>query len=77
MEGIIETIIKERDDYRIVKCENKDGNKWTTDESGLVWATNITYYDVECKNCDYVQHSNQGNIVSHLKIMHDKEFDDQ
>jgi len=66
--SIVRTIIKERDDYKFIKCFDKVGNEW---------ATNITYFEVECKNCDFVQHGNRdGNIVSHLKLIHSKEYQD-
>jgi len=65
---IVRTIIKERDDYKFIKCFDKVGNEW---------ATNITYFEAKCKNCDFVQHGNRsGNIISHLKLIHNKEYED-
>ena len=64
---IVRTIIKERDDYKFIKCFDKVGDEW---------ATNITYFEAECKNCDYVQHGNRENIIEHLKLAHNKEYED-
>ena len=61
MNQIIQTIIKENDDIRIVKCFDKIGN---------VWAKNITTYNAECKHCDFVQVQNRNDIIGHLKIVH-------
>ena len=58
---LIQTIEKENCDVRIVKCQQLDGYK-------------VTYWNVECKHCDYVQECNRGNIILHLKVMHDLEW---
>lgn len=67
MKQIIETVIKERDDYRFVKI---------FDEEGYEGVSNITSYNAECKHCDFVQVSNSGNIISHLKNVHGIEYVD-
>jgi hypothetical protein len=67
MNQIVQTITKERDDYRIVKIFDEIGNEW---------ATNITTYNAECKHCDFVQVQNRDNIVFHLKSSHNIEYKD-
>ena len=66
MQQIIQTIVKETVDYRIIKCFDELGNEW---------ATHITTYNIECKHCDFVQIQNrEPNIIPHLKYIHGKEW---
>jgi hypothetical protein len=60
---LIKTIVDENNNYKLIKIYDEIGNEY---------ATGITYFQAHCKYCDYVQDQNRGDILSHLKITHNK-----
>ena len=65
-ETIIQTVVKENQDYTVLKILDKIGYEFEGNQ-----IKNLEYYIVECKHCDYVQHGNSGDMVEHQVVMHD------